>query len=309
MAEEGTLRNFLDKYLSIKDDNVLDPTGTTGDKSMEIAPDKAMSGISQAKDPRVITDDSGKIVDYDTNDPISKALKGIIPNNFGKRSEPGTLSGAIFSLLNPDRARNQGGFASPGEARSEELLGIPNKNVSPSTLAPTVQEKPKNYALSGLDAPSIQELRASLYKQTGQGAPPLATANQDPNGLAGRMNSPYANAEMQDQKKQAQDISAMFRPKTAGPIERPQKRSDLNNPFRVAGDYIGDLPYRADGPPELGIAIGRRDENGNVIRSQDPNVIMKARPDDEEGYTHPNNPFLWIRKKKPGHGNEGPLTS
>lgn len=88
------------------------------------------------------------------------------------------------------------------------------------------------------------------------------------------------------------------------------KPQDPDRPLlRKIGDYIGELPFRPEGPPELAIAIGRRGEDGKIIRNKDPAVEMLKRPADEEGYTNPDNPYLWIRKKQPGEGDSSALTS
>lgn len=235
MAEEGSLRAWLDKHLSIKDDNVLNPVDSvTGDKPMEITPDKAMSGISQAKDPRNIMDDSGKIVDYDMGDPISRALKGIIT----KPAEKGTLRNFLDRMISPTRERNNPGVEGGAQPRLEELNSTPSKLRSPATLAPT----PKDYSMSGLDPASMDELRKSIYEQTGQGAVPnsasagVVSEAQDPNSLGARMNSPNAPQEMKDQSNEAEAISNRFRPIGNSPIQRPGKKPD--QPFSGLRNWL-----------------------------------------------------------------------
>lgn len=62
------------------------------------------------------------------------------------------------------------------------------------------------------------------------------------------------------------------------------------------GKYIGDLGKDDDLSYNSSIPIGRR--NGDKIeRHTDPEEYMKSLPADQEGYTLPDNPTLFIRKK------------
>lgn len=271
---------------------IMSHVGKDNDVSMEKRPE-----TNSGNDPMVIHPNQAatnkQLADVEMNPFAGMGL----PINLNQAPE-GTARNFLSRILSPEREKNQGGVESMGTARSEELLSTPSKEQPQANLAPT---SIPNYSLPTIDPKSIQEFRNSLYKDAGQGAAPLATAGQDPNSLGGRMNSPYYEVDKRNQMREGQDISDRF--------SLTRKNKAGVNPFKMAGDYIGDRDFDPNGPPELGIAIGKRDEKGNVIRNKDPAAIMRDRPDDEEGYTNKENPFLWIRKKKPGRGNEGPLTS
>jgi hypothetical protein len=88
--------------------------------------------------------------------------------------------------------------------------------------------------------------------------------------------------------------------------------ADLHEAGRLfqpqGGQYIGDLGHDDDLSYDRSEPYGRR--NGDTIeRHTDPKEIMKKAAPDEEGYTLPDNPTLFIRKKKPGQGKDEALTS
>jgi hypothetical protein len=217
MAEQGVLRGFLDflkdPKFDTKDNNEVSPPDDSS-KPMHITPEAAIKRRNDASDPNVIYDDSGKAVDYDTGDPISRALKGIV-----KSREHGLLRDFMERMISPTRERNNAGLEG-GMARVDELTGMPSKNVTPTELKPVL-----DYKMTSIAPQSIQELRKSLYEQAGQGAPPLAAVNNDPNSLAGRMQSPNYEAEKRSQMNDAQNISDRF---TTQP--RANKKS-ITNPF------------------------------------------------------------------------------
>lgn len=62
------------------------------------------------------------------------------------------------------------------------------------------------------------------------------------------------------------------------------------------GEYIGELGKDDDLSFTTSVPIGRR--NGDKIEQHtDPKDVMKNQPADSEGYTLPDNPTLFIRKK------------
>lgn len=60
--------------------------------------------------------------------------------------------------------------------------------------------------------------------------------------------------------------------------------------------YIGELKEGADLSFDRTVPLGRRGEDGKVQRQREPGDI-KLNPD-EESYTLPDNPHLFIRKKR-----------
>lgn len=70
----------------------------------------------------------------------------------------------------------------------------------------------------------------------------------------------------------------------------------LIEPNDKGGAYIGELGKDDDLSYDRTLPIGRR--NGDKIeRTADPKELMKNLPAGDEGYTLPDNPHLFIRKK------------
>ena len=76
--------------------------------------------------------------------------------------------------------------------------------------------------------------------------------------------------------------------------------------FKETGTYIGDLGNDDDLSYDRTEAIGRRGEDGKVKRTVDPAERMRQLPEGQEGYTLPDNPHLFIRKKRPPKAGGGP---
>lgn len=160
-------------------------------------------------DPNVIYDDAGQAVDYDTKDPISNALKGIFSKNKSS-AEQGTVRHFMSRFLKQEPDKTMPAILEGGIAGRNELSNVPTRN-NPEISKPRV-----NYSMPGLDPKGLEELRADLWKKSGQAALPLSTnapvvETDDPNGLRARMNSPNSKAEQSLQMRDAETISNIFR--------------------------------------------------------------------------------------------------
>lgn len=215
---------------------VRSPSDAVSGDNNEVTGEKIMQDRARAADPNVITDDSGKQVDYDTGDPISRALKGIIT----KPAEQGTMRNFLQRVIDPARERDstdkimQGG----GTPTVDQAT-----NPVPTKLQPQVALAPaKNYSNTVMQQPTIDQLRASLFQQTGQGAVPnsgsaaAVAEGVDPNSLAGRMTGPNSRLDTKAGMSEAEAISNRFRPIMNSPIQRPGKKPDT--PFSGIRDWL-----------------------------------------------------------------------
>lgn len=82
------------------------------------------------------------------------------------------------------------------------------------------------------------------------------------------------------------------------PTDAPQQVAD-----KKGGTYIGDLPDTArddDLAYDRSEPIGRREgPEGKVKRNKTPTEMLMLMNPDEEGFTLPDNPHMFIRKKRP----------
>lgn len=73
--------------------------------------------------------------------------------------------------------------------------------------------------------------------------------------------------------------------------------TEVSEKVPETGKYLGELGADEDISYDSSMPIGRR--NGDSIDfSIDPKEAMKKLPPDQEGFTLPGNPILWIRKKR-----------
>src|SRR5205085_71445 len=87
--------------------------------------------------------------------------------------ERGTLSGFVKSFMDKNPERNQLNEVNVGSATSADLNPTPSK-LQPQ-FPPQATSQQKDYTNTMMDPKSINELRQSLYDQTGQGAVPQAS--------------------------------------------------------------------------------------------------------------------------------------
>lgn len=224
--------------------------GDSAGKTMK--PAEMQMGQRIAKDPKNIYNDAGQIVDYDlgkldATDPITKFLKDKM-TSIGQRVGEATSGGTPFSSLlsapaeqgtmrnflsrmfsdtpvadQPGAVVGRGTISPPSQITNQPadpaaFDAKPMKDQAQPALAPgrptptpladqPPSPPPADYSMpNALDPQQIEELRNSILSQTQQMNPNY------PDGLSGRMNSPYSHLDqeqqMQDAERQARQLNA-----------------------------------------------------------------------------------------------------
>lgn len=229
------------------------------DSGKTLKPETFMNQQTITKDPANVYDEHGNIVDYKPGGrSITEMLSGMgmgakagaaasgnpfagLLANGG--SGQGTLTGFLSRMLSPTPERNApnqvqgqgtvgGGdpnAGTPGMGIDPGLNPVPSKDQkvpafadrtptgSPTPLPLADQPQappPADYSMpNALDPQQIEELRSSLLTQSGQLNP------DNPNSLAGRMGDPNSKVDMQDQMRQAEDISNAVQPMQKGDLQ------------------------------------------------------------------------------------------
>lgn len=159
-----------------------------------------------------ITNDSGSFSLDQT--PFSGLKDMLTKSREGDNSGPGVLRqllGSIFQgKLQPGTGTVGGGGPPdhvPGTRQDAALNPMPMKDQTQFNLAPTPipQARPDYSQPSALDPQAIEELRRSLLTDAGQLDP------NNPNGLSGRMSSPNANVDMNNQRQESMSIEDSVR--------------------------------------------------------------------------------------------------
>lgn len=221
----GSMTDFINAirgHRALDNDMVVSPleTESAPSKPMHITPDQSQRDMQMGSDKRNIIDDKGNIVDMDWGDQSPKPFSLDGAQKYLQSGKRGTVRNFLQRILGGTPERNNKPELSGGAIRDEELLGSPSRDQTQPSLAP----KPADYSMKEIAPDTIEVMRQQLYRDAGQGAPPLATANQDPNSLGGRMNSPNSAAEQRGQMQEGQDISDQFS------LTRKNKASP-SNPF------------------------------------------------------------------------------
>lgn len=213
---------------------LLSKSGIPQSDQNVVPPDLFMQSKEINSNPKNITNDSGDIVGYDTNDwskgnPFSKLIETSRSNN---NTGPGVLRQLLSSVigggLQPGTGTVGGGGPpdhTPGTQQDAALNPTPFKSQRQRNLAPMPAPQavptPPDYSMpQALDHVSIEELRTSLLTQAGQ------MDINNPNGLSGRMNSPNSNVDQRSQMNEAQQHSDSLRGFDGS---RNQKIKDANN--------------------------------------------------------------------------------
>lgn len=160
-----------------------------------------------------ITNDSGSFSLDQT--PFSGLKDMLAKSRAGDNSGPGVLRQLLGSLLQgkivPHTGTVGGGGPpnhTPGTRQDAALNPLPMKEQPQPNLAssaPLPQPRPDYSQPSALDPVAIEQLRQSLLSDSGQLDP------NNPNGLSGRMSSPNANVDMNNQRKEAMSIGDSVR--------------------------------------------------------------------------------------------------
>lgn len=189
-------------------------------------PDQMMTQM-QKPPPGTISDDSGKLVDFNFD---SNPFKKIIDSLPG--GGQGTMTGMLKNLFGSEPMPQQklmdksgvtpriGGTGDPnhvsGTGEDAVLSRTPIKDQRQRSMA--APPPPPDYSMpTALDPQSIEELRQSLMTQSGMMDP------ANPNSLPARMSGPYSQHDMKSQADEANAISDAVR----GPYE--ESRADRRN--------------------------------------------------------------------------------
>lgn len=170
----------------------------------------AMSNVDASK---LITNDSG---DFSLDQTPFASLKDMLAKSrAGDNSGPGVLRQLLSSVLGggliPHTGTVGGGGPPdhvPGTRQDAALNPSPLDQQRQPNLAssiPTPQARPDYSQPTALDPVAIEQLRQSLLSDSGQLDP------SNPNGLAGRMSSPNANVEQNNQRNEAISIEDSVR--------------------------------------------------------------------------------------------------
>lgn len=216
-----------------------------------LKPDNMMRDMRDARDPKNIYNDAGDIVDYEKGGTpgfkggFDNFLKDIIKNRPGKQGDAsapssnpfsklidtpreGALANIFRSLTNPSTPVTPSGdtLMSPGTPTPQDLSKTPEadqrqpgfaQTPPPPPPVPLPTPRPDYSQPTALDPQSIEELRKSLLTDAGQLDP------NNPNGLSGRMNSPYSAVDQTQQMNDAQGMSDQLN------SERLSANADRNN--------------------------------------------------------------------------------
>lgn len=202
---------------------------------MNVSPKNMMQNKILPKD--AITGDDGFLSTDQTNPFLDAIRKSRQNNNTG----PGVLKQFFDGLMtDPKSIKDQGGLSAPqitpaDISRGPDLAAPPQTGDSiPQTPLPVPRPPAADYSMpTAIDPNSIEQLRQSLLTDAGQRDP------NNPNGLAGRMASPNAPADMGQQQNQSMSIEDAIRGFDGGP-------KPLNPGFTAntapTGDITSSLP-------------------------------------------------------------------
>lgn len=181
-------------------------------------PDQMMKNKAVNSDPNNIYDDSGKLVDYSTNNPFAKLGDMVKTSRAGDNTGPSVLRQLLSSVLGGgivpgtgtvggDPAGVAGPTHTPGTKQDAALNPTPMTQQKQPNLSPVPLSQPRpDYSQpSALDPNAIEELRRSLLSDSGQLDP------NNPNGLAGRMTGPNSQVDMNNQRKETQSMEDSLR--------------------------------------------------------------------------------------------------
>lgn len=181
-----------------------------GEAAGKIMKPDQMQTQMQPPPPGTISNDKGELVDFNFDSNPFRKLIDKLP-----AGEQGTITGFLKGMFGSKPMKDQplmdrsgttprigGGIPGrvPGTGTDAVLDKTPMPKQRPMSMTtPPPSPPPVDYSQpTALDPQSIEELRTSLLTQSGQMDP------NNPNGLSGRMNSPYYPNDKYNQMSEAQ---------------------------------------------------------------------------------------------------------